>query len=369
MTAALAQTPLTQTPLAQSPAAQSPAARSPSAQSPPAWNHRAERGNALLSRVMIWLALHLGWGAGRLLLYPITAYFFLAAPAARRASARFLGRILGRPAGAARVFRHLHSFAAMLLDRAFFLAGRTGDFSLSVAGLEHLDAAIAQGRGVVLLGGHLGSFEALRAFGRTAPVPVRMLMYRANRGGFSQAMEKLDPTLADSVIEIGAPEAMLAVREAILRGEIVGILADRAPEPPVRPEGRGSDGGAFRRVRVPFLGAEADFPAGPFLLAAGLGAPVLLFFGLCTGPRRYELRFEPFAARLDLPRADRAAALRRAVLCYADRLAERARAYPFQWFNFHDLWGPTWEAPADARPSATAAAARPVRVAEAGPGD
>lgn len=340
------------------------------APSPSAWNYRAERGNALLSRLMIWLALRLGWRVGRLLLYPITAYFFLAAPAARRASARFLGRVLGRPASAARVFRHLHSFAAMLLDRAFLLAGRTEDFSLSVAGLEHLDAAIAQGRGVVLLGGHLGSFEALRAFGRTAPVPVRMLMYRANRGGFSRAMEKLDPTLAASVIEIGTPEAMLQVREAILRGEIVGILADRAPEPPMRAgtEARGS-GGAFRRVRVPFLGAEADFPAGPFLLAAGLGAPVLLFFGLCTRPRRYELRFDPFAARLDLPRADRAAALRRAVLCYADRLAERARAYPFQWFNFHDLWGPTWEAPANARPSATAAAARPVRVVEAGPGD
>jgi predicted LPLAT superfamily acyltransferase len=328
---------------------------------------------------MVWLALHLGWRAGRLLLYPITAYFFVAAPMARRASARFLARILGRPAGAGLVFRHLHGFAAMLLDRAFFLAGRTGDFSLSVTGLAQLDAAIAQGRGVVLLGGHLGSFEALRAFGRTAPVPVRMLMYRANRGAFSQVMEKLDPTLGAAVIEIGAPEAMLAVREAILRGEIVGILADRAPEPAARPEvarpemaqpgvGGANAAGAARRVRVPFLGAEADFPAGPFLLAAGLGAPVLLFFGLCTGPRRYELRFEPFATRLDLPRADRAAALRQAVLCYAERLAERARAYPLQWFNFHDLWGSPWEAPADARPSATAAA-RPVRVAEAGPGE
>ncbi|HUZ62665.1 MAG TPA: hypothetical protein VMU82_03025, partial [Acetobacteraceae bacterium] len=269
------------------------------APSPAAWNHRAERGNALLSRLMIWLALHLGWRAGRVLLYPITAYFFLAAPTARRASARFLGRALGRPAGPAAVFRHLHSFAAMLLDRAFFLAGRSGDFTLSVAGLEQLTAALAQGRGVVLLGGHLGSFEALRAFGRTAPVPVRMLMYRANRGAFSQAMETLDPTLAAAVIEIGAPEAMLAVREAILRGEIVGILADRAPEPAARPGpgevGRGGAGGAARRVRVPFLGAEAGFPAGPFLLAAGLGAPVLLFFGLCTGKRRYELRFDPFA--------------------------------------------------------------------------
>ncbi|MGH7043585.1 MAG: hypothetical protein ACREFY_15860 [Acetobacteraceae bacterium] len=339
----------------------------------PAWNHRAERGGTLLVRLTIWLALRFGWHAGRVLLIPITGYFFLAAPDARRASARFLGRALGRPAGAAAVFRHLLGFAAMLFDRIFFLAGRAGTFSLSVVGAEHLATAVAAGRGVVLLGGHLGSFEALRAFGRTAPVPVRVLMYRANMGAFSRAMERLDPTLAAAVIEIGAPEAMLRVREAITRGEIVGILADRMPEPAARaatddgPRGRAS--GAARRVRVPFLGAEAGFPAGPFLLAAGLGAPVLLFFGLRTGPRRYELRFEPFAERLDLPRIGRAAALRQVVVCYADRLAERARTHPFQWFNFHDLWDPTWEAPPDACPSATVPAARPVRMAGAGPGD
>lgn len=314
----------------------------------PAWNHSAERGNGLLIGVMVWLTLRLGWRVGRALLYPITAYYFLAAPGARRASARFLRRALGRRVGAAEVFRHLFAFAVMLLDRLFFLAGRAGGISVSVSGFDHLAAAVAEGRGVVLLGGHLGSFEALRAFGRTAPVPVRMLMYRANMGAFTRAMERLDPTLAEAVIEIGPPEAMLRAREAVARGEIVGILADRAPQPPARPAD-GGRGGATRQVRVGFLGGEARFPAGPFLLAAGLGVPVLLFFGLCTGPRRYELRFEPFAARLDLPRAGRVEALRRAVLCYADRLADCARAHPFQWFNFHDLWDAPLDAPWDAR--------------------
>ncbi len=331
------------------------------------WNHRAERGNAALIGVMIWISLRLGWRTGRMLLYPIAAYFLLFAPSARRASARFLARALGRPAGAWGVCRHLFAFAAMLLDRVFLLAGRSAGFRVAVTGLEDLTAALEQGRGVVLLGAHLGSFEALRAFGRTAPVPVRMLMYRANMGAFSRAMDRLDPSFAESVIEIGAPEAMLQVREAVARGEIVGILADRTPEPAAAAAGGGA-GGATRRVSVPFLGADARFPAGPFLLAAGLGAPVLLFFGLCTGPRRYELCFEPFAARLDLPRAGRAEALRRVVLCYADRLADRARAHPFQWFNFHDVWDPPPNAAQDARPPATAPAARPVGVAGAGLG-
>ena len=295
------------------------------APTPPAWNRRAERGNTWLIALMIRIALGLGWRAGRTMLYPITAYYLLSAPAARRASARFLARARGRKAGPILQFRHLLAFSTMLLDRIFFLAGRIARFRLRPEGVEQLTAALAAGRGVLLFGAHLGSFEALRAFGRAAPVRVRMLMYRANIGGFTRLMDALDPALAADAIPIGTPETMLAVGEALRRGEIVGVLADRAPE-----------GG--ERILVPFLGAPAAFPTGPVRLAAATGAPVLLFFGLAIAPRRYDLIFEPFAERIVLPRAGRAEAVRKIVSCYADRLAAKVRAHPLQWFNFHEIW-------------------------------
>ena len=295
----------------------------------PAWNRRAERGSGWLIALMFWLTLHLGWRVGRALLVPITAYFVVAAPAARRASLGYLRRAMGRTPGPWLRFRHVFAFSTMLLDRIFFLSGRTGGYRLEAEGIATLEAVLTEGRGAILLGAHLGSFEALRAFGRRAPVPVRMMMYRANRGGFSARLERLDPDFAAAVIPLGTPEAMLAAREALGRGEILGILADRAPDPGDQPE---------RLIAVPFLGAPAGFPTGPFRLAAALGAPVLLFFGVCTGPRRYALRFEPFADRIILPRAGREAALARVVGAYADRLGEMARAHPLQWFNFHDVW-------------------------------
>jgi predicted LPLAT superfamily acyltransferase len=107
---------------------------------------------------------------------------------------------------------------------------------------------------------------------------------------------------------------------------VVGLLADRAA--------RGE-----RMVAAEFLGAPAPFPGGPMILAAVLRAPVVLGFGLWLGPRRYLLRFEPFAEAIDLPRADRDAALRRWVARYADRLSEVCRAHPYNWFNFYDVWG------------------------------
>ena len=68
---------------------------------------------------------------------------------------------------------------------------------------------------------------------------------------------------------------------------MVGILADRAPA-------------GQKMVAVPFLGEPAPLPTGPLSLCAALGAPVVLFFGIRTGARRYEIHFEPFADRIVL---------------------------------------------------------------------
>jgi predicted LPLAT superfamily acyltransferase len=184
---------------------------------------------------------------------------------------------------------------------------------------------LAEGRGCVLLGSHLGSFEVLRAFGRQSPVAVRVLMYRANAGPYSRLMETLDPGLAEAIIEIGTPEAMLRVKESLARGELVGMLADRAPA-------------AQKMVTVPFLGEPAAFPSGPLMLCASLGAPVVLFFGVHVGPRHYKVQFEAFAGRIVAERTTRIYDIAGWVRRYAGRLEASVRAYPFNWFNFYDFW-------------------------------
>jgi predicted LPLAT superfamily acyltransferase len=208
----------------------------------------------------------------------------------------------------------------------------------------------------VLLGAHFGSFDVLRVVGRAAPVRVRPLMYSRHWGAMTRLLEALDPALATAIIEIGRPDTMLRVQESVARGEIVGMLADRAP---------GESRGESRLVEVPFLGAPASFPAGPFVLAGLLEVPVIVFYGIRTGPRRYCVRFEPFAERLALHRATRQQDLRDWIARYAAGLATACRAHPFNWFNFY----PFWETPAHAAMLAKAAKARfPAAAAPAGHG-
>jgi predicted LPLAT superfamily acyltransferase len=320
------------------------------------WASQHERGSPALVRLMIWLTLTLGWPVGQALLVPITAYFVALSPAARAASRGFLARALGRPPTLAEIWRHFFTFAGVTLDRLFMLTRRLAAFRVDVTGLDSLKTALADGRGCMLLGSHLGSFEALRVLADQCPVRVRPLMYRANAAAFTRLMARLNPGLARDVIEIGTLGAMLELRESVDRGEIVGILADRVP-------GAAAAGAAAEKtLRTGFLGAPAAFPTGPIVVAALLGVPTFLFFAVRTGPRRYRNELEPFADPIVLRRASRAEDLRLWVGRYAARLERHARQYPYNWFNFFDFWGEPRDAsgaPAIADPGLDGAALAP----------
>jgi predicted LPLAT superfamily acyltransferase len=291
-----------------------------------AWLEQRERGSLAALRLMTWLTRALGYGAARALLAPICLYYLAFAPRARAASRQFLARALGRPATLADVYRHLHTFAGTLLDRVAVLGGGAAGFDVRVSGDEALESALAARRGCLLLGSHLGSFEVLRALGeKRRGIAINLLMHEANARAASRWARSLAPELAARIIAPGRPETMLRVRECLERGEVVALLGDRAL-------------GGERRIACDFLGAPAQFPAGALHAAALLGAPVVTFYCLHRGPRRYDVQFALLAERLPAERPAREAAVAQALQAYAAQLAAQARAAPYNWFNFYDFW-------------------------------
>lgn len=292
------------------------------------WRERREGGG----RVALWLiraiALHGGRRLGRLCLYPVTLYFMLRRGEERRASRQYLQRVLGGRVHWWQVFHHLHAYAVTTLDRIYLLARGEHGFDIRIEGLAELESAIAQGRGVLLVGSHQGSFEALRALGARRPeVPLRVLLDKQKTPAMTELLEALAPEVGNAVIDTaqGGVAITLAAAEACRKGAMVALLADRAREHEAL-------------CRVDFLGFPAALPTGPWLLANALQVPVLLCFGLYLGGNRYRLVFEPFAERIEVPRQARTATLDSLAARYAARLEHYARAYPYNWFNFHDFW-------------------------------
>jgi predicted LPLAT superfamily acyltransferase len=293
----------------------------------PEWTRAQERGSLALARFMVWLVRRIGWWPGHALLHPIALYFLLASPRPRAAARAYLARALGRAPRFGDLFRLYFAFASTILDRAFLVTGEARGYRVELHGLEALQARIAAGEGCLILGAHLGSFEALRLVAdRGCPVDVAVMMHEANAARLKAVFDRLGGAArAASVIPLGTTAAMLRAKECLERGGLVGLLADRAPR-------------AERVLEVPFLGAPAPLPTGPHVLAAVLDAPVMLAFGLWRGPRHYEVRFEPFAERLPPGRAGREAAIAERVRRYAARLESLCREHPYNWFNFYDFW-------------------------------
>ena len=109
---------------------------------------------------------------------------------------------------------------------------------------------------------------------------------------------------------------------------LVGILADRLLDTECSP----SD-----RREFPFLGRPAAFPVGPFRMAALLKRPVILMLGIYLGENRYRLVFEELYD-FSLMTTNRQAGVEEAMRRYVQRLEHYSRAYPFNWFNFFDVW-------------------------------
>ena len=292
------------------------------------WKRRPEGGGRAAIRLIAAIARHGGRGIARLCLYPITGYFLLVRASERRASRAYLGRVLGRRARLGDVARHIHTFAATILDRVFLLGGRMDLFDIRTEGTGELLARLDEGRGVLLFGSHLGSFDALRALGRQRPdLKLRVLLDRGHNAAITELLAELDPGLAAGIIDAGqgGPAVVLAIQQALQEGAMVALLVDRA-----RP--------GETALAAPLLGTPAPFPTAPWLIASVLKAPVMLAFGLYRGGNRYDLLFEPFATAVDVPRAQRAEALSALVHRYAGRLEHHLRGAPWNWFNFYDFW-------------------------------
>jgi predicted LPLAT superfamily acyltransferase len=283
--------------------------------------------------IVAWLAMGLGRWSARAVLRLVVLYYFLFHSAARQRSRDFLESV-GVASGGRAVYRHFLRFAECTLDRLFFLRGVVGGLEFRAHGHEHLADLANHGRGAILLGAHLGSFESLRWLGQDRNLPLSIVADVRNAVRVQSLLARLARPESLRFIDAGGSVIHLAleVRAAVARGELVAILADRVSGP--------------RTVAAPFLGRQAYFPAGPFLIAAALRCPVYLAFGLYFAPRRYELYCEPLAESIHLPRADRAAALSRVVAAYAARLEHYCRLAPDNWFNFFDFFTPPLPPPA-----------------------
>jgi predicted LPLAT superfamily acyltransferase len=293
------------------------------------WSGRT-RGGYFGNWIFVQLIRRLGVRWAYALLIFVAGYFTLCNPSGYRCSKDFLRRVLGPQPfwkWPLLVYRHFFSFGVTLLDRLAVIMGRAkiecaheGEFLFK----DYLD----RGKGVILLGAHIGSWEiGGHLLGRLGQ-PVNVVVLEKDEARLRQLFDQaLAAKQFNLIATDGHPLRSIPISAALRRGEIVCLLGDR------------SFGGAD--VRAPFLGSPARFPVGPYLLAAVSGAPIFQTFVVREKLGHY--RFFSFPAKFipcEMLHAG-TEALQPHVAEYAARLADVAKQYPFQWFNIYPFWDET----------------------------
>ncbi len=280
-----------------------------------------------------------GIRVGRLLLVPVVLWYTLL-PHGRKRSLPYLARRFGPASPTARlrqVWKMQYSFGTLLLERLIQRAtGRGGALYDETVG-EKLLALLGRGRGLIVLSGHVGGWQAAVAGLSFLGRPINILQHRDTHHG-DQHFFRHDENEAAPVRFINVAEAfggMVEARAALRRGEVVCMMGDRlfSPKEPA--------------VGLPFLGQCARFPVSGYRLAALTEAPMAVLFVLrdCYGPENSP---HPGGENLHLrlagviepeKKTSRASeAWGGEAAAYVRMLEDLIRNHPYQFFNFYNMW-------------------------------
>ena len=234
-------------------------------------------------------------------------------------------------------FRLNLSFGLVLLERAIMGLTKRMEFSSPPQSLKTFSDLLAEGRGLVILSAHVGSWQtAMGWMTQMGDARVNIVQLRqetdVDRHYFEHDLEPGEEpsqsVKSPRVIDVKDPaSALLLMTSALLSGEIVCLMGDRTqPGDPLT-------------ITTPFLGGNIQLPGLPFYLAAKVGAPLVVvltrragkskvFGEVCQVIRPQVGGTISRTAETSLPMAQQF------VAC----LEKYTDTNPYQFFNFYDLW-------------------------------
>jgi phosphatidylinositol dimannoside acyltransferase len=249
-----------------------------------------------------------------------SAWFWLSA-AQRRAALDNYAAVLGAEPDDPRVAhvarRAFQNYGRMLMD--FLLLGSLSPEELqkrmTYDGREHLDAALAQGRGAVMALPHMGSWDMAGSFAATLGYRVWAVAEKFP-GSLDAAVVRTRERFGLKVVSVGR-SAVRTLNEALRGNGIIALVCDLEQGP---------------GVEVKFFGRRAIVPGGPAALALKNGAAVITAAPYATSRGHYHVH-------LDAPMQVSAGETREGLMQrVVERFEDFIRERPDQWYAFRRMF-------------------------------
>ncbi|MBS9782796.1 MAG: hypothetical protein KGV43_03245 [Arcobacter sp.] len=225
------------------------------------------------------------------------------------------------------VYKHFHSFAETICDKFAVYQGKIKSEHVDLVNKDFLlKELVNPKKGQIILVSHFGNVEISNAISEQFDgFYMNILLYDKNSQKFNQSLNTFKKNKINFIhVDTLDIASMLKLSKLLDKGEHIGIMGDRIPIK------------SARVSKVKFLGKEALFPQGAFLLAGLLHVKIsTLWTQKING--RYKIELCPLSEQIKLSK-DKEKSIRPHLEKYIKELEKRCIQSPYEWYNFFDFW-------------------------------
>jgi len=290
----------------------------------PAWEGRS-KGGALGYRIFVFVLKTGGVLPAYFLLRIVTLYYLLFSFKSTRHSFNYFREKLGYSVlkSILKVYRNYNLLGQSLIDKVVVIAGIPNKFTFNLDGIENLRKIATLNKGGLLLTAHIGNWETASHLLTDINARINIVTFDGENPEIKDYLKSVTGKNAVNFIPIKDDLShVFKISEAFLDNELVCMPADRFIE-------------GNKTITVKFLGADAKFPLGPFLLAARFKVPVSFVYGMKESTYHYHFYGSEIKDYSYLERDD---AVQQIVRDFVADMESKVKKYPEQWYNYYNFW-------------------------------
>lgn len=280
------------------------------------------RGNTLGYKIFVSIIETAGVIPAYVLLRIVTLYYFFVPGKAGKSLHYYFAHRLGYSYFKTKwaIYENFNYLGRSIIDKIVLMSGLPSPFQLTHDGIRHLEKMVADGKGGLLISGHIGNWEAAGHLLQRLQTTINIVMYDGEAAQIKQYLDKVRDrsfrviTIKEDISHI------YEINEALQRNEFVCIHADRFVA-------------GNKTIEKNFLGEQALFPIGPFILATTFQAPVSFVFAPKEGLKHFHFYASPpkiySKGKVGIPE------ISDDYIRYMEWMIQK---YPLQWHNYFPFW-------------------------------
>ncbi|MVZ62547.1 lipid A biosynthesis acyltransferase [Sphingobacterium humi] len=282
------------------------------------------KGTLLGYQIFVGIIKKLGVRAAYGLLVFVAFYYVIAYPRMGKAMFYYFRHRQQFPYFKALIalYRSYFVFGQVLIDKFAIFGGLRNRFTFDFDGIDILKQLLAEKKGGILISGHIGNFEIAEKFFADIDFNQQIHIVAADQErnvikSYFASISK-EPSTTNFIYIKEDMSHIFEINAALARNELVCLTGDRYFD-------------QAKTLSAALLGEEALFPAGTFMLASRLQAPIAFVYVM----KEPNLHYHLYTRRAPQIKHRDAAALLNA---YTQSMDQMLKKYPYQWFNFFAFW-------------------------------